>query len=869
MATQKNTGSFDLDITPHPQILGILAMASLSWIDALSELIDNSVDSFGYAERVGEPVKNPQIELFIPTLTDVKAGKGEFIIRDNGFGLDRQGINNAITAGFSGQTQFASLGLFGVGFNIASGKIGPKTTILSARKSDNFASEVVLDLDELIRTGKYEVEGHEVPKPEGLEQGTIIKIGGTYAKGHQNAEFASRIASKSGNQVLDQLGRRYATCIKDKGIAIRVYETPASHNLVKPFEHCVWSSERTTAAASALKKQQIPAQIFFDESLGSFKRCVECGRYIPDGVDKCEIETHTNAPQTIESKVRGWVGIQRFDDANRYGIDLIRNGRTILRGEKSLFFEVTDEGGNKIKEYPLNDINGRIVGEVHLDGCRVDYLKQQFQADAMFEKALKFLRGEALRPQGPKNSNLSWEEGYVNDSPISKLYSAYDRVRFTKQATSPKDVLYPATWDNIKKQPKRIGREWERAAYEKFLNKEDGWFDDANWFERVEFGGMPPQVDMKNCPVCDTQNDLKEEQCITCSTIFEPKACINCEQPILPSASSCQHCGTPQWGDDVHETEWECDWCSYKTPAEEVICGQCGHNRGSPAPLTIEALENDSSLWDEFCFENLSIPLTSTQSSRELFLKVFTTSNPIKAKWDSDLTLPLAVFKDLDQMTIFVDSRHNIFTQFDTQPKTLIANEVAHFILKLNQNTLLGSQEFNHSAITSKILQEYFEGNSDSSVALIDEVNQFFSELADRLCEDEETQEFYNNLPSSDQQAIATELQLSGELEKHSITELVENGMFLSFMPKRFFGDFFLQFPNIWLEKIWLEYEKPDPEVLGQENAELFHKLTLGFLQRALGDCGALADTPENYLDEDKIGRAATGLQVLQKRAYA
>ena len=860
--------TFELNITPHPQILGILAMASLSWIDALSELIDNSIDSFAYAERMGQPVEGPQIELFIPTQVDVKAGKGEFIIRDNGFGLDRQGINNAITAGFSGQTQFASLGLFGVGFNIASGKIGPKTTILSARKSDNFASEVVLDLEELVRTGKYIVEGREIPKPEELEHGTLIKITGTYAKGHQNAEFASRIAAKSGNLVLEQLGRRYATCIKDKHIAIRVYETPANSNLVIPFEHCVWSSERTTAAAASLDKQQIPAQIHFDESLGSFKRCVECGRFIPDGVDRCEIETHLSAPQTVESRVRGWVGIQRFDDANRFGIDLIRNGRTILRGEKSLFFEVTDAEGNNIKEYPLNDINGRIVGEVHLDGCRVDYLKQQFQMDAMFEKALKYLRGEALRPKGPENSGLGWEDGYVNDSPISKLYSAYDRIRFTKQATSPKDVLYPAAWDSIKKQPKRIGREWEKNRYERFLNKEDGWYDDANWYERVEYGGLPPQEDMKICPTCAHQNDPKAEQCEQCGTIFEPKACISCEQGIPPSASTCPHCGTPQWEGDNPDADWECAWCNYKTPAEEVICGQCGHNRGSPAPLTIEALENDSSIWDEFCFENLSIPLTSSSSSKELFIKVFKTSNHIKARWDSDVTLPIAVFKDLDQLTFFVDSRHSLFTELEAKPQTLIANEIAEFILKTN-NPPSGDQEFNLSSISSKILQEYFVFHSDSSANLVDEVKEFFSEIAERLRENDETQEFYNNLSGSDKQAIAKELQLSGELEKHSITELVKNGTFLSFMPKRLFGEFFMGSPDIWLEKIWLRYETPDPEILGQENAELFHKLSLGFLQRALGDCGALADTPEDYHDEDRVGRAKTGLQVLQKRAYA
>ena len=42
--------------------------------------------------------------------------------------------------------------------------------------------------------------------------------------------------------------------------------------------------------------------------------------------------------RTIEERVHGWVGIQRFDDANDYGVDLIRNGRAIRKSEKEAFF---------------------------------------------------------------------------------------------------------------------------------------------------------------------------------------------------------------------------------------------------------------------------------------------------------------------------------------------------------------------------------------------------------------------------------------------------------------------------------------------------------------------------------------------------
>ena len=57
----------DFDITPDPNILIALTFNPLSWLDAICELVDNSIDSFGHALRLGEPVGNPLVELFIST----------------------------------------------------------------------------------------------------------------------------------------------------------------------------------------------------------------------------------------------------------------------------------------------------------------------------------------------------------------------------------------------------------------------------------------------------------------------------------------------------------------------------------------------------------------------------------------------------------------------------------------------------------------------------------------------------------------------------------------------------------------------------------------------------------------------------------
>ena len=50
--------------------------------------------------------------------------------------------------------------------------------------------------------------------------------------------------------------------------------------------------------------------------------------------------------------VRGWIGIQRFDDQSFFGVDLIRNGRAIRLAEKAAFFEFTDEFKKNIAGTP-------------------------------------------------------------------------------------------------------------------------------------------------------------------------------------------------------------------------------------------------------------------------------------------------------------------------------------------------------------------------------------------------------------------------------------------------------------------------------------------------------------------------------------
>jgi len=64
--------------------------------------------------------------------------------------------------------------------------------------------------------------------------------------------------------------------------------------------------------------------------------------------------------------------------ANDYGIDFIRHGRKIEIANKELFF--WNDGQIVEEEYPIDDPRhrGRIVGEIHLDHCRVTYTNDRF-----------------------------------------------------------------------------------------------------------------------------------------------------------------------------------------------------------------------------------------------------------------------------------------------------------------------------------------------------------------------------------------------------------------------------------------------------------------------------------------------------------
>ena len=69
--------------------------------------------------------------------------------------MSPQNAEKAIKAGFSGNNPYDTLGLFGMGFNISTGKLGNITTFMTSREDMDSYVKTVIDLEKINSTKDY------------------------------------------------------------------------------------------------------------------------------------------------------------------------------------------------------------------------------------------------------------------------------------------------------------------------------------------------------------------------------------------------------------------------------------------------------------------------------------------------------------------------------------------------------------------------------------------------------------------------------------------------------------------------------------------------------------------------------------------
>ena len=166
------------------------------------------------------------------------------------------------------------------------------------------------------------------------------------------------------------------------------------------------------------------------------------------------------------------MGVQRFLSNREYGIDFIRNGRKIEISNRELFVWRSDDGEEP--EYPIDDPRnrGRLVGEIHLDHCRVSYTKDRFErSDPAWEEMVRIVRGD-----GPLRPDKARELGFgLNDSPLFLLFQAFRR-------SSPKPKV-AGSWARLLVVK---DNDLAKRMAKKFHADDPEYQEDTKWLELVE-----------------------------------------------------------------------------------------------------------------------------------------------------------------------------------------------------------------------------------------------------------------------------------------------------------------------------------------------------------------------------------------------
>jgi len=456
-------GPSDFDLQPDPRILPMLGEINLAQWRCLAELVDNGVDGFLSMIRGGEAPADPEISVNLPMKDDASA---RVTVLDNGPGMTPDRLEKAVRAGWSGNNPVDSLGMFGMGFNIATARLGTVTTVWTSRKGEAEEYGLRVDFDELRKQGHFRTPRLMRTKADPTRSGTSITI--ERLKPEQRTWFA-----KLGNRaaVKQELAKAYSSMLRPNGVPM-TFKLVLSGKRVPALYHCVWDEVRSVETS---RHGTVFAVERINRRLPDRPFCTACWQWLAATDSVCPAcGSATNVVQR-KRHVHGWIGLQRYLSSNDYGFDFIRNGRKIEIGNRDLFYWRDPNNAAVELEYPIDDPRqrGRFVGEIHLDHCRVTYMKDRFdRTDPAWDEMVGIVRGEGpLQPQ--KAAGLGYS---ANESPLFRLYQAFRR-------SSPPKARVAGGWANV-----LVVKDNDRAEEmaKKFHEGIAEYQPDTKWWELVE-----------------------------------------------------------------------------------------------------------------------------------------------------------------------------------------------------------------------------------------------------------------------------------------------------------------------------------------------------------------------------------------------
>lgn len=407
----------NVDITPTPRILRILGEIPFQPWQCIAELADNAIDAFLDARAKGINLDRKEITVTWSRDT-VPANQRTLEVQDTATGMSLEQLRNAVRAGYSSNDPVNNLGLFGMGFNIATARLGELTEIYSTRLGDTEWVGLQIDFDVLNRTGTFKAPVLHRAKSNPNEHGTIITIS------RLKSGIRETLSNKE-NEIRRILQQVYTPLLMKTDVSINV-----RGKMLVAQKSCVWDKSRFVM----YDNRPVPAVIEIDHSFGTSFFDKEKNRYLTEEeTDKINADCAEGEPIpenviTREKRVYGWVGIQRYANPNDFGIDLIRNGRKILMSDKTFFSYENPWTNMRELQYPVelgSTVGGRIVGELHVDFLLPTYQKNDFdRTDRSWQQLVDFICGAG--PYLPKARKAA---GFTDpvEAPIPLLANAYRR----------------------------------------------------------------------------------------------------------------------------------------------------------------------------------------------------------------------------------------------------------------------------------------------------------------------------------------------------------------------------------------------------------------------------------------------------------
>ncbi len=212
--------SISVDITPDKSLIQKLGLVGYRTVQAIAELIDNSIDA---------RITNQEEKIIVK----LNFEKKWIDVKDDGQGMDKHDLKNALTIA-KGTKSDGSLGKFGIGLKSACSALGKTFVIKTSTINSDKEYQVEYDEDEWLADNSLDWTNFKISEkiltPEENWHGTLIIIG----------DLKVPLYPTQVTKFKENFGLRYAPYLQEKQVSIQI-----NTGLCKPHHEDIEEGSKT------------------------------------------------------------------------------------------------------------------------------------------------------------------------------------------------------------------------------------------------------------------------------------------------------------------------------------------------------------------------------------------------------------------------------------------------------------------------------------------------------------------------------------------------------------------------------------------------------------------------------------------------